>query len=122
MAYLPNTVLTRRKKKGDPLDVVKVVGLSPIKQASLGDWQGANGDHIIVQPAEDFGSNEIMPMEIAQSEYEISEYPEEEEYVDTSGRGRQSLAHSLTPEQTFAQEARGQRAEKTSAKPKPVTQ
>lgn len=125
--YLPNTELTRREPKGDPLDVVKVIGTSPIKQSSVEDWVGAGGDHIIVQPAKEFGANEIMPFSIAQSEYEVTEYPPEDEYVDTSGRGRQTIANALSPEQQFAKEAREEggkptkTAKKDEAKPAAVT-
>lgn len=122
MSYLPNTVLTRRETKGDALDVVHVVGISPIKQASLAEWSGATGEHVIVAPHVEFGSNEIVPLTVLQAQYEVTEIPEVEEPAPSpSGRGR--VNQTLTPEQQFADAAREQTKAKKpkQAKPEPVT-
>lgn len=128
MSYLPNTILTRREAAGDAYDVVRVVGISPIKQASLAEWSGAGGEHIIVAPHEEFGSNEVMPVSIAQAQYEVTEFPEVEEPApDPRGRGR---VPNISPEEAFARDAReaqsraatkSEKAEPKKAKPAAVT-
>lgn len=124
MSYLPDTVLTRNKAKGNELDVVKVVGVSPIKEASLAEWEGSTGEHLIVQPHEEFGASQIVPLTVLQSEYKITEVPEQGEVpTNALGTGPSQVDQRLTPEQQFANATREDTSGKKpkQAKPEVVT-
>jgi len=105
MSYLPSTVLRRIDEKGDALDVVRVVGTSPIKESTIADWVGAPGDHTIVSPVEEFGANEVFPVSILQSEYVVESVPDTEPETPPL-TPHQVQDQMRTPEQQFAEAER----------------
>lgn len=121
--YTINTELTRDTPQGDPLDVVRVVGVSPIKRPSVEEWAGVGGDCVIVTPVEEFGPNEVVPNAVLQELYSISKDGEEEapttRVIDTTPRRAPTL---LSPEQQFAAAAKADKpTASTRAKTKAVT-
>lgn len=121
MSYPTGTILARKEPKGtddelDALDRVSVVGPSPISHASAGEWAGHGGDQIIVQPLEGFASPEIMPLEIAYSEYEIESEPDPQPtHIESAKPGR--ATRQLTAEEQFRQGSSDTVREKTKIKP-----
>lgn len=109
MSYPAGTVLKRTDPKDDELDVVRVVGPSPVRSASLEEWNGGTGDIMIVQPEGVFGAPASMPESIADSQYEVAEWPVEEpqeKVIETRQEALRRGRRLETPEQVFAREAK----------------
>lgn len=107
-----HTTLKRREPKGDHLDELRVIGISPIKDTTVADWVGSSGgEAYIVQPSKEFGSAEVMPYAVISAEYDILEPPVEPPVIEAQ---RPQIMRALTPEEVFAQEAK-------AAKKKPPT-
>lgn len=104
MSYVPNTILTRSQPLGNAHDKLRVIGDSPVNATTVADWGGSGGNSIIVAPAEEFGSNEVMEIAYAQAHYDVESIPEEE-YIEIDPRQRQRVTPA-TPEEIFAREAK----------------
>jgi hypothetical protein len=101
----------------DPLNIVRVVGVSPIKQPSRAEWAGVGGDAVIIAPVEEFGANEVAPIAYLQAQYSVTTTGDEEAlklvHLDPVERTR-SGAYAETPEQAFARQARAAELEARS--------
>lgn len=104
MSYVPGTILTRSQPLGDALDKLRVIGESPVNTATVSDWGGATGNAMIVAPAEEFGSNEVMPIAYAQAHYSVESIPEED-YIEFDPRQHRRVQEP-SPEEVFAREAK----------------
>lgn len=135
--YPPNTILKRVQPRDvtetvtidgkpeeqsvpDPLNEVRVVAPSPVKRASLGEWGGNTGEFLIIAPYKIFGSNEVVPEAVLNTEYEVVTYGDEAPQVkielDAPAMKRRLLE---SPEQVFARETR--EAAKGESKPSKST-
>lgn len=111
-----HTILKRRTAKGDPLDELRVVGLSPVKDPTVADWVGSAGEAYIVQPNKDFGASEVIPYDVIAREYEVFAPEEPETVIEVQ---KPQLLKAPTPEQAFAQAAA--ESERAAKKAKPAT-
>lgn len=80
------TVLTRKEKKGDAEDSLRVVGA---------------GDKLVVTPHEEFGGNFELKIRVAREEYE-ADIPEGSQIL----RVPPVAKHEKSPEQIFAEAAK----------------
>lgn len=102
------TEITRKEALPDDhpqayLNNLRVVGPSPVKDATVEDWVGGGGNAVIVTPAEGFGANQVLPEEIAARDYNVSKLPEETAIPEPPPTPVNELP---TPEQAFAAAAR----------------
>lgn len=80
--YEPGTILALKEPKSTedavfPYDTVRVVGQSPINHgASIGSWEGADGQGVIVQPNTEFGSTLDEPYGKLRALYNVESIPE----------------------------------------------
>lgn len=92
----------------NPLNVIRIVGPSPVKSVSREEWAGAAGDQIIVAPVEQFGANEVIPESVLNSDYDVREYGEDSAPVKIQLDPREKLRQGRSPEEVFAAAAREQ--------------
>ncbi len=116
--YEQNTILTLKtphdpdEETGEefPYNVVKVVGPSPINHGvSNADWEGVNGQGVIITPIANFGSTLDEPYGKLVALYDVTSIPVVEVDVTPTIRVVNSTSQSAgpTPEETFAVEAPG---------------
>lgn len=93
---------------------VRVIGVSPVVHSGRdgGQWVGASGQGVIIEPLAGFASNVDYPLGFIQSKYDIESVPELADPRDTVyGLPREytrvdlSRSQSPTPEEVFAKEA-----------------
>lgn len=94
-------------EQDDPLNVIRVLGPSPVSKTDVASWNGGAGDHYVVTPQEEFGANQIAPESVLNSEYEITSLPDD----DTRQKihlepQRERLQQGKSPEQIFQAQAR----------------
>lgn len=99
-------------ERDDPFNHIRILAPSPVSQASVAAWQGGTGDYYVITPVDEFGSNEIIPESVLNSEYEIDELPEDQLahqkiHLDPA---RERLQQGRSPEQVFAAEAQKAKA------------
>lgn len=106
MSYGEGTILKRSEPKGDKFDRLTVVGVSPIKSTGLGEWAGSGpGDCIIVNPTDEFGAPQNLPIAIANTEYDI-EFEPEEAPTHIVAEPKVTAQRLLTPEESFRRDAK----------------
>jgi hypothetical protein len=107
-----------------PYNRVRVVGVSPVVHSGRdgGQWVGASGQGVIIQPMAGFDSNVDYPLGFIQSKYDVESEPVLADPRDTVyGLPREYTRVDLgrstapTPEEVFAKEAPSTEA----PKPKP---
>lgn len=107
--FPPGTILTRNEPKDNPMDRIRVVGLSPVSAPAAAEWGSATeGEAVVVTPADEFGSNEPAPISFLVQAYSVESYPDDfDTGEDVAGdRPRPKNISSLpTPEQAFARNA-----------------
>lgn len=106
MSYIEGTILKRDEPKGDKFDRLQVVGQSPIRNTQLGEWAGTGGDCIIVNPIDEFGSPENLPVTIAQSEYHIESEPADAPTHVVREAGPAKAVRQLTPEESIRMQSK----------------
>lgn len=125
MSYPNGTILVRDEMKGDKFDRLSVVGPSPIKTASIGEWGGAAGDSVIVNPIGEvdgqvaFSSPEILPIRAAGELYSIEWEPDPAPtHIESQPPPR--AVRQLTAEEQFRNEARGRGVQGTNRERTPI--
>jgi hypothetical protein len=100
-----------------PYNRVLVLGSSPINHGvHVGEWSGAAGQGVIIQPLSGFDANLDEPFGKLTALYKIVEEPvHEAPAVPVRVINRTSKAAGLTPEEVFAMEAPGEAS--TDGKP-----
>lgn len=122
MPYPAGTILTRANPVPDlvgedgsvtesPLNKLRVIGPSPVRpgpgQNPIEEWDGRDGEHLIVAPVDTFAANQVAPEISLREDYE-AEYPVDEEPVTPQAKAAAQRAALESPEAVFAREARGQ--------------
>lgn len=92
-----------------PYDRVKVVGVSPVNRAAIegGEWEGPQGQEVIITPLDGFGSTSAEPYGKLQKLYDVEEVPVREGTVEAPVRVITPGTAGPTPEEVFAKDAPG---------------
>lgn len=109
MIFPTDTILERKRPLGKnhnlyPFNKVRVVGRSPIKAPSFSEWEGADGETLLVEPLTAFATHQSMPVSIADRDYTVTYDPPAPEGalgINSPDAG----PRLLTAEEQFAREA-----------------
>lgn len=130
--YERGTILELKERRSTkdnlfPYDEVEVVGASPVTKQISSEWNGSNGQGVIITPLTEFAATIEEPFGKLQVIYKVKALPDEREEL-TQARVRDIPERQLgdSPEETFAktskneEKSRAARPKKEKAKPSPL--